>query len=134
MAVLLLAALMPVPTPQSSRITKTSFYRLGVGMSRAEVEAILGPPGDYRNSPTAFFLNDQPVDMALACRALPLGFSDPGAKTELWEGDEVFITVMFSSSSGKVMKCLSWEVKNRSTAIDTVLWRAKRQCRKWFPS
>jgi hypothetical protein len=133
LAVLLLAAIMRAPTPQPSRILRKSFNRLADGMSRAEVEAILGPPGDYRTIPTAEFLDDEPIDMAKMCTLLPQVLGDPGARTELWEGDEVFILVTFSSSSGKVSDCMSCEVKSKSGLIDTFLWRAKRQWRRWFP-
>jgi hypothetical protein len=34
-----------------SRITLENCNRIREGMSRAEVEAILGPPGDYRTGP-----------------------------------------------------------------------------------
>jgi hypothetical protein len=44
--VLRLAALLVWPQPD--RITQENFDRIRKGMSRAEVEAILGPPGDYR--------------------------------------------------------------------------------------
>jgi predicted ribosomally synthesized peptide with SipW-like signal peptide len=35
-----------------SRITRKTYDRLHEGMSRTEVETILGPPGDYRTVPT----------------------------------------------------------------------------------
>jgi hypothetical protein len=38
--------------PRSSRVTRENFERIRKGMSRGEVEAILGTPGDYRTFPT----------------------------------------------------------------------------------
>jgi hypothetical protein len=38
--------------PRADRVTRANFDRIRVGMSRAEVEAILGPPGDYRTGRT----------------------------------------------------------------------------------
>ena len=37
--------------PRMDRITRENFDRISKGMSRAEVEAILGPPGDYSGGP-----------------------------------------------------------------------------------
>jgi len=34
--------------PRADRITEANFERIRVGMSRTDVEAILGPPGDFR--------------------------------------------------------------------------------------
>jgi hypothetical protein len=34
--------------PRPSRVTGENFDRIEKGMSRAEIEAVLGPPGDYR--------------------------------------------------------------------------------------
>src|SRR6516164_10518508 len=48
----LVAAVVVVLWPRPSlRITLENCKRIREGMSRAEVEAILGPPGDYRTGP-----------------------------------------------------------------------------------
>ena len=39
--------------PRPDRITRANYDRIRMGMSRAEVEAILGPPGDYTTGPVA---------------------------------------------------------------------------------
>jgi hypothetical protein len=38
--------------PRPSRVTFENYERVKVGMSRAQVEEVLGPEGDYRNGPT----------------------------------------------------------------------------------
>jgi hypothetical protein len=38
--------------PWPGRIAKRNFTQSAEGMRRAEVEAILGPPGDYTTGPT----------------------------------------------------------------------------------
>jgi hypothetical protein len=43
----LLAAGAFVLWPRPERITRENFKRIREGMTQAEVEAILGPPGDY---------------------------------------------------------------------------------------
>ena len=56
-----------------SRITLENCNRIREGMSRAEVEAILGPPGDYRTGPgetghgsteNMFWTPDRSLDVA----------------------------------------------------------------------
>jgi hypothetical protein len=37
--------------PTNPRLTRENFDRIKEGMKRADVEAILGPPGDYRTGP-----------------------------------------------------------------------------------
>src|SRR5262249_12806073 len=47
-AAVLLAGVALVAWPRPGRITRVAFDRIRPGMSRAEVEALLGSPGDYR--------------------------------------------------------------------------------------
>jgi hypothetical protein len=53
--VAVLAVLVAVPTlllwPGWDRVTSENFDRIHRGMTRSEVEAILGPPGDYASGP-----------------------------------------------------------------------------------
>jgi hypothetical protein len=79
--------------PRAPRFTRDNFDRIRVGMSSAEVEALLGPPGNYLTGPVA----DSPMvqgDPALV--ALP-GVS--------WRGDDGIISLEFDAS-GKVAKKL----------------------------
>jgi hypothetical protein len=46
-----IAAGVVVLWPREDRVTRGNFDRIRAGMSRAEVEAILGPPGDYTTGP-----------------------------------------------------------------------------------
>src|SRR4051794_12025520 len=50
----LLAAGVFVLWPRADRITRENFDRIRGGMSREEVYAILGPPGDYRTGPVKY--------------------------------------------------------------------------------
>jgi hypothetical protein len=38
--------------PRPNRVTEENFDRIKEGMSLADVEAVLGAPGDYRSGPT----------------------------------------------------------------------------------
>jgi hypothetical protein len=49
---LVLAALISIVAPRPSRVTRSAFERIEKGMTRVEVEKILGgPPGDYTTQP-----------------------------------------------------------------------------------
>src|SRR5262245_31156651 len=50
-AVLLAVGAFMAGPPPPDRVTRANFDRVWEGMSRAEVEAILGPPGDYTTGP-----------------------------------------------------------------------------------
>jgi hypothetical protein len=40
--------------PRPGRITRENYDRISAGMSRAEVEVILGPPGDHTTGPNVY--------------------------------------------------------------------------------
>src|SRR5262249_14859791 len=99
------------------------------GMSRAEVEAILGPPGDYRTGPVWY--EDLGIVDGLT---VPLE-NEFGAR---WYGDKAASYVFFTQSG-----CVEdWKRVDQNwlrgrrvdqSPLDNLLWRAKRQWRKWFP-
>jgi hypothetical protein len=92
-------------------------------MSRAEVEAILGPPADYRTGPSTY---DPPLGWyPMPQRLIPTWRSDTGA-----------IAVIFDDS-GQVARdegC-EWRTceKLSDNLLDNMLWQAKRQWHRWFP-
>ncbi len=52
--------------PRPNRFTREDYDRIHKGMTRAEVEAILGPPGDYTTLGTDYITDDlipQAVDL-----------------------------------------------------------------------
>jgi hypothetical protein len=92
--------------PRSSRVTKAAFDQIEVGMSRPEVEAILGgPPGDYTTMPV------QP------------DLRSPGGLVEClyWEGDEGTIEVTVDADGA-----ISWkgfcEARPEKVGLFGLLW------------
>ena len=79
----------------ASRITRANYALISEGlgggrptMNRAKVEAILGPPGDYRTSPTlcqvpSYWLNTPTTNFTTLL---------------VWEGDNAIICVHFTPS------------------------------------
>jgi hypothetical protein len=130
-------AFWPEPTAPPTRATEENFWRLSRSMhrgsalelsyegTRSEVEAILGPPGDYRTRPATF---DPPF-----CY---LGRYPPTLpKTTLkWQTDVVEIQVVFDAS-GHVLAMGSSKFKYISTASewDQFCWVLKRRWHRWFP-
>jgi hypothetical protein len=117
-AVVLWLQLLPDP---ASRITRENFDRIRRGMSRAEVHAILGPPGDYRNGPMAH----EPAWLKIV----------PGWHYDWaeWEGDAGAAVVGFDDSGQVQQKQFLVSEPTGHGPLDTLLWRAKRLWRQWFP-
>jgi hypothetical protein len=107
-----------------SRITRENFDRIKVGMSRPEVEAILGPPGDYRMGPTLYFL-----DVISPKGSLPFLIHNPADR---WESEIGAIDVFFGPT-GVTASVYAHGVKVGRSAFDDLLWRLKRQWHRWFP-
>jgi hypothetical protein len=89
LAVLAVVATRPIFLPPINlRLTRENGERIKQGMKWADVEAILGPPGDYRTGPT---------DDDLEADAVAIGFHPPclllGETTEAWSGDSVHIRI-----------------------------------------
>ena len=110
---------------QGDRITFENFARIEEGMSQEEVEAIIGPPGDYRTGPARSDVSPKGVDW---------GLFNPFLKSRAqWNGDTAEITVQFHRRKGAVFACCDGVSRAEQSALDNLLWRAKRQWHRWFP-
>src|SRR5262249_11442376 len=79
LVLLLVGGMLPVLFPRPSPVTREAFIRIKAGMTRAEVESILGgKPGDYRTTP-----------------AYALSGSGGGISWDIWSGDEGEVCVYF---------------------------------------
>ncbi len=110
------------PWPRPDRITEVNHYRIKQRMSRAEVESILGPPGDYRNGPTT---NAEPEGWIYR--------RSVGPHSGAWRGDTGVIRIEFDGP-GRV----TWADFGSDYRVDrgwfrNLLERAKWQWRRWFP-
>jgi hypothetical protein len=136
--------------PRADRVTRANFDRIRVGMSRAEVEAILGPPGDYRTGrtkeesdpldPPCFDIDETAFNADAYYGLGPDGIWDQA----FWFGNEAYIIVVFKSGVVSESrdprrvgiggsKSFVRTVKLEQGPLENLLWRAKRQWRKWFP-
>jgi hypothetical protein len=132
--------------PRPERITRENFDRIRDGITRADVEAILGPPGDYRTGhgemdygtgENTDWTPDSGPDFAPRTNWSRLrgvrgqSSEDPSLRAG-WIGDSFAILIVVDKSGQVTHKSLS---PRRTTQgpLDNLLWRVKRQWRRWFP-
>ncbi len=108
-------------------ITRENFGRIARGMSRAQVEAILGTAGDYRGGPTVTTQFCAGWD---ADKLLVGGTPDVDV---VWLSDSALVYVVFLPGDGVVWKQYEPCRRVEQTPLDILLWRAKRLWHGWFP-
>jgi hypothetical protein len=115
--------------PRADRITRENFDRIKKGMGRAEVEAILGPPGDYTTGPTqTTFLESaskHPVSWTRGSVFTPV--------IEFWETDDAAIEVGYGPSGELLFTIRRGQKRLQQSPLDNLIWRVNRQCHRWFP-
>jgi hypothetical protein len=100
-------------------------------MSRPDVVAILGPPGDYRTLPPAMPPVGEPF-------RLDQDVPPPDTKWDtivsqlFWLTDDLEIAVYFDPMGDARTECEPSHVV-RLNLLDNLLWRLKRQWHRWFP-
>jgi hypothetical protein len=111
------------PQARPDRVTRENYDRIEDGMGHAEVEAILGPPGDYRTVPT-----EAVTDVVF--------FSGEGTKIvtpDVWRGDRANVYVAYDLTGCVMDKSLQANNRFPQSLLGNLLWRAKRQWHRWFP-
>jgi hypothetical protein len=142
-AVLLTAALLafwPETAAEPTRVTKENLHHLRRSMvrgvtsmywyegTRTQVEAVLGPPGDYRTQPGTF-------DSSICHVCFPPGTGRNLPLTELvWLADTIEIHVVVDASDN-VVGIGESNFKYISTASEweRFCWVLKRRWHRWFP-
>jgi hypothetical protein len=110
--------------PRSERITRENYDRIRVGMSRAEVYAVLGPPGDYATGDATATDLLGPPRLADLRQAISI---------EKWFGDRAAIGVFFDGAGNVAYgECRLLKPVDHGL-LDNLLWRAKRQWHRWSP-
>jgi hypothetical protein len=110
--------------PPPYQVTQENYDRLKVGMLRADVEAIIGPPGFYRNGPA----------VSPAFVATKLSDDDPNlAGFNLWWGDTVIVCVSYDHSGRVIALDHAEAIEPKVGLLGWFRWHANRQWHRWFP-
>jgi hypothetical protein len=121
---------------RTDRITEENFGRINPGMSRAEVEGVLGPAGDNSTQtlrfagPTSRFFSGQPI---LAGALVP-GFRCNGRDVVQWRNDSGILTVYFDQAGRVEIKAFYHIERVEQGPFNKLLRRVKRLWREWFSS
>jgi hypothetical protein len=107
--------------PRTDRITQENFGRVHAGMSRREVEAVLGKPGDYRSGRTS---HDPPWIKAAVGEPL---------EWVQWEGDAGAALVGYDSSGSVRKELFLAATPLKLTPLDRLGWRIGQLLERWIP-
>ena len=101
---MVVAAGVPVLWHRSSRVTRENFSQIGMGMTKAEVDEILGPPGDYRTAlgetervNGSWYSDSDDEDRRVAWDENP-EVEWPHTKWALWESDTLQVVISIDES------------------------------------
>jgi hypothetical protein len=115
--------------PRPNRVTRENYNRIRLRMSRAQVEAILGPPGDYTTVPVGQVTTSMsPSDSAALTRAR----MDSRTTESEWWADTGYIVVAYSPE-GVSYRNFGVVDAAQLSPLDRLLWQTERLWRKWFP-
>jgi hypothetical protein len=102
--------------PGNPRINGDNLHRVHLGMTRAEVEAILGPPGDYSTGP---------IDVGWYPRPTHRGVS-PSGNQLFWLVDDNDMRAEFNADGKLIRIGLASAVLINSRPFDWLKWRLAR--------
>jgi hypothetical protein len=109
--------------PRPERISRENYDRIGKGMGREEVEAILGPPGDYSTGPID-------IDTSAERWVDEVPSSPPDA---MWHTDTCGLWIKFNDSNKVEFQGFLSVQRVEQSFLDNLRWRVERQWREWFP-
>jgi hypothetical protein len=113
---------------RTRRITFENYQRITHGMSREEVEAILGPHRDFTTVPGSDVAGWRQI-----VRYHDEFRDGPGQKQLTWMADDATIAVTFDSTGHTYRKEYREAAPEQLTPLQNFCWFARRQWRRWFP-
>lgn len=148
--VLALVAVGAITRPPADRVTKENYDRIRGDTGLAEVESLLGPPGDYRTGPgeteppmrgsflmsTLWTWIPDADDGRTSAGIMPVSVRDGPAGHKViyaaWVGDEgqVHLTIV---SDFVLFQSFDARRKVERGPLDHIRWQLGRYWRKWFP-
>ncbi len=122
---LLLAVDLYLYVPWPSRVTRENYDRIQVGMTEADVIALLGPPADYRNSENEY--DDSPAHQP----PHRFGRGNRAGPTVLWRGDTADVGLGFvdgEDGTRRVSTGIFCYMRAKSdNPLRNLPWRARRR-------
>jgi hypothetical protein len=113
--------------PPTNRITEENLKRIHPGMTRTQVEEILGQPGDYTSGPVILQGDGKTIDSLEPEVVLEL------ASRGVWISDSAGAEVAFDDEDRVVRVDQGTLVPAPLSYVDRFIWRLKRQWHRWFP-
>jgi hypothetical protein len=126
LAVPLAGAWLLWPSPPS-RFTLANYARIRAGMAKADVYAVLGPPGDFWTAADAYAWDSHRSQELVAGASINKSVLDAGK--EEWYGEEGYIAVCFDAGGRAAYKA---HMAGRGS-FESLASRVKRQWHRWFP-
>lgn len=120
-AAFLLASGVIANSHRRSPVTLETYQRIVAGMTRTEVKALLGPPGDYRTAPMT-----TNVQSSAECELLPHSLGSSTGSL-CWKKDSGSISVSFDYADRSSFKSYWRMAKEEKTPVENLVWQAKRQ-------
>ena len=134
LAVVVTAGVVVLWPTRPNRVTRENYDRIQIGVTRVEVEAILGPPGDYATVP--FDDGRSEVDPSDLYSRVVLSFSlldDASNRVRAcWSGNDYLIVITFDPKSVVISKGCTEQLRIEQGPLRNAVWRLKRQWHRWF--
>jgi hypothetical protein len=124
--------------PRTERITRENYELIREGMGRAEVETILGPPGDHGSGPEV----SDPFESLYVSSAdftnvhfgpSRIMFSPGCCDFAIWEGETFGVQVCYDQWDRVILSDFRSIKRRTLSPLDYLVWRGERQWRKWLP-
>jgi hypothetical protein len=131
----LLAASIFVMEVRRPQVSPENCRRITANMTHSEVEAMLGPPGDYTTGPVEDVGTSpeiaEPLQISPDLSERKVSWQSD--RTVYWHGDNGIIQVSFDPTGHASYKCFVSATKLEQSLLGNLLWRVNRQWRKLFP-
>jgi hypothetical protein len=118
LAALAVAGTVAVPGPRP-RFTLADYERVRLGMTKGELEAVLGKSGDYTTGPKVFFHYGYRSEGELPDTEGPQW-------AEHWEADQGTVMVQFDAASRCRIKTFIPTTRQEQGTLENVQWRLER--------
>jgi hypothetical protein len=122
--------------PLEGAITREKYARIRHGMARAEVVALLGPPGDYSTGPLMmdgnFGVGENVPPIPIVSLTDVNSFS--GSLYMEWLDDTGNISITLEPDGQVWGKGFTPLTRAKQTRFANLAWRIRRQWHRWFPA